>query len=269
MLGNSSVVWVMPSWCLMAAYLLCILGGCRAQDAASGAWIGSASHGDKPGTGFAFTDGPGGHEGFVYVMDPNAPGEFAKSMRARMDHLEVTPKSVRFDVRFPGRAPDSIALEFPDGRAGSICTGHIDDDPEPIVFHRGAIPSAMGNYKAGSAKRGKETIWECIPEKPDDPWGLRFKSVGTDVTEATLYVFDPAHPRDFDRAQAYPATFEFGTPWVQELSFTIQRSEGTIAHLHYILSKESRNGGLAGYLSMQDHVRHHNIRIELVNVTRR
>lgn len=54
----------------------------RAEDAG---WLGHYTNGDKPGVGYAFTDGPA-PQGFVYVMDPDHPGDFELSSAFPMEN---------------------------------------------------------------------------------------------------------------------------------------------------------------------------------------
>jgi len=77
------------------------LTGCSSVEPATrGTWRASIANGDKVGIGIELTRTSHGVRGFMYLLDPNKPHDFAAGSRRRMEIHEFTDREIRFAVQW-------------------------------------------------------------------------------------------------------------------------------------------------------------------------
>ena len=93
---------------------LCLLtAGCSSlSSTGTGTWRASVSHGDKPGIGIELTRRTDGLTGYMFLMHPDRPHDFAAGSRRPMQIIRTTDTEIRFRVDMLPDVHDEMILRL-------------------------------------------------------------------------------------------------------------------------------------------------------------
>jgi hypothetical protein len=128
----------------LAIFSLCLvfIFGCEALNTKSvGTWRASVDNGDKPGIGIELNRTTNGIAGFIYLLDPNKPRDFAAGMRLPMQIHQITEQEIHFDVDWSPNVHDKMVLRLAKPLGGNSVNAVLQstdgqDEPRDYEFIR-------------------------------------------------------------------------------------------------------------------------------------
>lgn len=126
----------------LTIFALCFLVGCSSVGTiAAGTWRASVDNGDKPGIGIELVRTSDGVRGWMYLLDPNKPRDFAAGSRRRMEIHQASDREIHFAVQWLPTQREELVLRLSSPLAGKSVHGVLrsadgQDEPSAYEFAR-------------------------------------------------------------------------------------------------------------------------------------
>ena len=92
--------------------LLLVVGCSPVSPSSSGTWRASVDNGDKPGIGIDLTRAANGISGFIFLLNPNKPHNFAAGSRRLMEIHRSTETEIYFAVQWLPTQREEMVLRL-------------------------------------------------------------------------------------------------------------------------------------------------------------
>lgn len=117
---------------------LCLIAGCASPETtATGTWRASEDNGDKPGIGMELVRTAGGVHGWMYLLEPGKPHDFAAGSRRRMEIHHANDREIRFAVQWLPEQREELVLSLASPLAGRAVHGVLrsaDGQDQPRAY---------------------------------------------------------------------------------------------------------------------------------------
>jgi len=141
--GGGSAFYVRQHYALMFSKLTIfalavMLSGCSSvRPSAGSTWRAFDTNGDKPGTGIELSHTPRSITGFIYILDPNKPGDFDAGSRRRMVIRASSEQEICFSVHWFPDLKEDLVLRLATPLTGGSVHGVLqqaDGQSMPLDF---------------------------------------------------------------------------------------------------------------------------------------